>query len=160
MERKMKGAVDEMIAKPLKPMEKRKFMLHVEAYQAVNLPAADPNGASDPVAVVRCGRAVIQTQTMKSTVSPSWFRDLFVEIELPLLRHGAIDPSTRTDSDSDSDSESDSDSDDDSSSNEDKLESKLLDKRMKEFRKLNKNKSGGGGGKKVSLASLVGCTRL
>ena len=75
MERKMKGAVDEMIAKPLKPMEKRKFMLHVEAYQAVNLPAADPNGASDPFAVVRCGRAVIQTQTMKSTVSPSWFRD-------------------------------------------------------------------------------------
>ena len=154
MERKMKGAVDEMIAKPLKPMEKRKFMLHVEAYQAVNLPAADPNGASDPVAVVRCGRAVIQTQTMKSTVSPSWFRDLFVEIELPLLPPTAIDP-TRTDSDSDSDSESDSDSDDDSSSNEDKLESKLLDKRMKEFRKLNKNKSGGGGGKLQGLSGIA-----
>ena len=109
MERKMKGAVDEMIAKPLKPMEKRKFMLHVEAYQAVNLPAADPNGASDPFAVVRCGRAVIQTQTMKSTVSPSWFRDLFVEIELPLLPPTAIDP-TRSDSDSDSDSDSGPDS--------------------------------------------------
>ena len=152
MERKMRGAVDELEAKPLKPMEKRKFMLHVEAYQAMNLPAADPNGASDPVAVVRCGRAVVQTQTLKSTVSPSWFRDLFVEIELPLLPPTAIDP-TRSDSDSDSDSDDD---DDDSSSDEDKLESKLLKKRMKDYRKMNKANKSGGGRKGGGLQGLEG----
>ena len=161
MERKMKGAIDDIEPYKLAPMEKRKFMLHVEAYQAMNLPAADPNGSSDPVAVIRVGRSVVQTQTMKSTVSPSWFRDMFVEIELPLLPPTAIDPNTsKSDGDSDDSDYDDSDSDDsdlddaDDDDRVDHLESKLLKQKMKEFKKLNKQKKRGI--KAVNLQGLEG----
>jgi hypothetical protein len=46
--------------------------------------SADAQGASDPFAVVRCGRNQAQTHVCKATTSPAWFRELFLEVDLPL----------------------------------------------------------------------------
>jgi Ca2+-dependent lipid-binding protein len=54
-------------------------MLQVQIYQAKELPAADAQGASDPFAVVRCGRNQARTQVCKATTSPAWFREIFLE---------------------------------------------------------------------------------
>lgn len=63
----------------------RPYMLRMELYQARNLPAADAHGSSDPFAVLRVGRNVVETQVVKSTTSPSWFREMFVQVDLPLV---------------------------------------------------------------------------
>ena len=66
-------------------MPTRKYMLQVHLYQAKDLPAADSQGSSDPYAVVRCGRNQAKTQVCKSTTSPGWFREVLMEVDLPLI---------------------------------------------------------------------------
>ena len=67
------------------PLPTRKFMLRMQLFQARDLPAADAHGSSDPFAVLRVGRSIAETQVVKSTTSPSWFRELFVAVDLPLV---------------------------------------------------------------------------
>ena len=63
----------------------RPFMLRMELYQARDLPAADAHGSSDPFAVLRVGRNIVETHVRHATTSPSWFKELFVKVELPLI---------------------------------------------------------------------------
>ena len=41
---------------PIEPLAVQRYMLQCQIYQAKELPSADAQGASDPFAVVRCGR--------------------------------------------------------------------------------------------------------
>jgi hypothetical protein len=86
-------------------------MLQVQVYQAKDLPAADAQGSSDPFAVVRCGRAQAKTQVCHATTSPGWFKEMLMQVELPL--HPIARKKPKRDggeSGSDSGSESGSDS--------------------------------------------------
>ena len=69
----------------VEPLPTRPFMLRMELYQARDLPAADAHGSSDPFAVLRVGRNIAETNVVTSTTSPSWFRELFVQVDLPLV---------------------------------------------------------------------------
>ena len=69
----------------VEPLPTRPFMLRMELYQARDLPAADAHGSSDPFAVLRVGRNIAETNVVNSTTSPSWFRELFVQVDLPLV---------------------------------------------------------------------------
>ena len=68
----------------IEPLPSQKFMLQVQLYQAKDLPAADAQGSSDPFAVIRCGRNQAKTSVKKSTTSPAWFQEIFMQVELPL----------------------------------------------------------------------------
>ena len=84
----------------------RPFMLRMELYQARDLPAADAHGSSDPFAVLRVGRNIAETQVRQSTTSPAWFRELFVQVDLPLVvkdKKRLPDGTLVTDNDSSSD---------------------------------------------------------
>jgi len=50
---------------PIPPLETKRYMLQCQLYQAKSLPAADAQGASDPFAVVRCGRNQAHTLNPK-----------------------------------------------------------------------------------------------
>ena len=69
----------------VEPLPTRPFMLRMELYQARDLPAADAHGSSDPFAVLRVGRNIAETHVVNSTTSPSWFREMFVQVDLPLI---------------------------------------------------------------------------
>lgn len=62
-----------------------KYMLQAQVYQAKNLPAGDAQGASDPFAVIRCGRSKAETHVCKATTNPAWFREMLMEVELPVV---------------------------------------------------------------------------
>ena len=61
------------------------YMLQAQVYQAKNLPAGDAQGASDPFAVIRCGRSKAETHVCKATTNPAWFREMLMEVELPVV---------------------------------------------------------------------------
>ena len=93
------------------PLPTAQYMLQVQVYQAKDLPAADAQGSSDPFAVVRCGRAQAKTQVCHATTSPGWFKEMLMQVELPL--HPIARKKPKRDggeSGSDSGSESGSDS--------------------------------------------------
>ena len=92
----------------IEPLPTRPFLLRMELYQARDLPAADAHGSSDPFAVLRVGRNVAETHVVRSTTSPSWFRELFVQVDLPLVvkdKKRLPDGTLVTDDDSDDDSD-------------------------------------------------------
>lgn len=94
----------------IEPLPTRPFLLRMELYQARDLPAADAHGSSDPFAVLRVGRNVAETHVVRSTTSPSWFRELFVQVDLPLVvkdKKRLPDGSLVTDDDDDDDSDKD-----------------------------------------------------
>ena len=91
----------------VEPLPTRPFMLRMELYQARDLPAADAHGSSDPFAVLRVGRNIAETNVVTSTTSPSWFRELFVQVDLPLVVKDKKRLPDGTLVDDDSDSEED-----------------------------------------------------
>jgi len=69
----------------IEPLPVASYMLTVQVYQAKDLPAADAQGSSDPFAVVRCGRAQAKTHVCHATTSPGWFKEMIMQVELPLM---------------------------------------------------------------------------
>ena len=82
--RAMRAAASEPPAE-IDPLPTASYMLTVQVYQAKDLPAADAQGSSDPFAVVRCGRAQAKTHVCHATTSPGWFKEMIMQVELPLM---------------------------------------------------------------------------
>lgn len=62
----------------------RPYKLRVFIYQAVNIPATDSTGSSDPFCVVRCGKTCARTQVCAATSSPAWFVEVVLDVQLPI----------------------------------------------------------------------------
>ena len=82
--RAMRQAADEP-PQEIEPLPTAQYMLQVQVYQAKDLPAADAQGSSDPFAVVRCGRTQAKTHVCHATTSPGWFKEMLMQVELPLM---------------------------------------------------------------------------
>ena len=89
------------------PLPTQTRMLKVQLYQARGLPSSDADGASDPFAVVRCGRVQAKTQIIQTTTSPAWFKEMLMYVELPSMPRPP--PAPRQDGDSDGAFDSDAD---------------------------------------------------
>ena len=89
------------------PLPTQTRMLKVQLYQARGLPSSDADGASDPFAVVRCGRNQAKTQIIQTTTSPAWFKEMLMYVELPSMPRPP--PAPRQDGDSDGAFDSDAD---------------------------------------------------
>lgn len=69
----------------LKPMKIkwRDYCFRVKIYQAVNLPAKDEEGSSDPLVALNFGPAILRTQIITQCINPSWNQVLEENIKLP-----------------------------------------------------------------------------
>ena len=110
--RAMRAAASEPPAE-IDPLPTASYMLTVQVYQAKDLPAADAQGSSDPFAVVRCGRAQAKTHVCHATTSPGWFKEILMQVELPLMPRGR-----RRGKRGDENKDGDGDADDDEGSSE------------------------------------------
>ncbi|CAE7875951.1 FER1L6, partial [Symbiodinium sp. KB8] len=57
--------------KPLK-IKWKDYCFRAKIYQAVNLPAKDEEGSSDPLVAINFGSAVLRTQIISQCINPSW----------------------------------------------------------------------------------------
>lgn len=59
------------------------YCFRAKIYQAVNLPAKDEEGSSDPLVALTFGPAILRTQIITQCVNPSWNQILEENIKLP-----------------------------------------------------------------------------
>lgn len=68
--------------KPLK-IKWKDYCFRAKIYQAVNLPAKDEEGSSDPLVAINFGSAVLRTQIISQCINPSWNQILEADVKLP-----------------------------------------------------------------------------
>ncbi|CAK9074928.1 unnamed protein product [Durusdinium trenchii] len=69
-------------AKPLK-IKWKDYCFRAKIYQAVNLPAKDEEGSSDPLVAINFGPAILRTQIITQCINPSWNQILEETVRLP-----------------------------------------------------------------------------